>query len=82
MKQGIAELKNFDAFEETYVKTYYPEYKEIIRTVVLYGRAKEYIERIEVSFLLNNRGKIIFIFKAPLLFKEAIENLFAYWRLQ
>lgn len=44
MKQGIAELKNFGAFEEAYVRTYYPEYKEIIRTVVLYGGAKEYIE--------------------------------------
>lgn len=81
MEQGIRELDNFDAFEETYIKTYYPEYKEIIRTVVLYGGTKEEIDKIEVSFLLNSKGKMILNVKAPELFKEAIENLFAYWRL-
>lgn len=81
MEQGIRELNNFDAFEEMYVKTYYPEYKEIIRTVVLYGGTKEEIERIEVSFLLNKKGKMILGIKAPELFHEAINNLIDYWRL-
>ncbi len=81
MEQGIRELENFDAFEETYIKTYYPEYKEIIRTVVLYGGTKEKIDRIEVSFLLNSKGKMILNVKATVLFQEAIKNLFDYWRL-
>jgi len=81
MEQGIKELNNFDAFEETYIKTYYPEYKEIIRTVVLYGGKEENIERIEVSFLLNEKGQMILGIKAPELFKEAIKNLLDYWKL-
>jgi len=81
MEQGIKELGNFDAFEETYIKTYYPEYKEIIRTVVLYGGKKDTIERIEVSFLLNAKGQMILGIKAPELFKEAIKNLLDYWKL-
>lgn len=81
MEQGIKELDNFDAFEETYIKTYYPEYKEIIRTVVLYGGKKDTIEKVEVSFLLNAKGKMILGVQAPELFKEALSNLFDYWRL-
>lgn len=81
MEQGITELDNFDAFEEIYIKKYYPEYKEIIRTVVLYGGRKDTIERIEISFLLNAKGQMILGIKAPELFKEAINNLLDYWRL-
>lgn len=82
MEQGIKELGNFDAFEETYIQTYYPEYKEIIRTVVLYGGKKNIIKRIEVSFLLNANGQMVLGIKAPELFKEAIKNLLDYWKLQ
>jgi len=82
MEQGIKELGNFDAFEKIYIKTYYPEYKEIIRTVVLYGGNKNTIERIEVSFLLNANGQMILGIKAPELFKDAIKNLLDYWKLQ
>jgi hypothetical protein len=81
MEQGIKELGNFDAFEETYIKTYYPEYEEIIRTVVLYGGKKNTIERIEVSFLLNANGQMILGIKSPELFKDAIKNLLDYWNL-
>lgn len=81
MEDGIRELANFDAFEAIYIQHYYPEYKEIIRTVVLYGGQKETIEKIEVSFLLNSKGKMILNVRAPELFREAIKNLFDYWRL-
>lgn len=81
MEQGIRGLDNFDAFEDTYIKKYYPEYKEIIRTVVLYGGLKNTIEKIDVSFLLNSKGEMILnIKKSPELFKEAIENLIDYWK--
>ncbi|MGJ0495035.1 hypothetical protein [Aliarcobacter cryaerophilus] len=79
--QGIKELDNFDAFEKFYIKEYYSEYKTILRTVVLYGSDKEKIEQIEVSFMLNNKGKMILGIKAPEIFKIAIKNLFDYWRV-
>ena len=82
MEQGIQELNNFDAFENTYIKTYYPDYTEIIRTVVIYGGVKEAIDRIEVSFLLNKEGKMVLGIQAPELFREAIRNLLDYWRLK
>jgi len=81
MEQGIRELENFDGFENLYIKKYFPEYKRIIRTVVLYGSTKERIERIEVSFLLNRNGKMVLSIKAPKLFKDAINNLLDYWRI-
>lgn len=81
MEQGIRELDNFDGFENHYIKKYFPEYKKIIRTVVLYGGTKETIDRIEVSFLLNAKGKMVLSVKAPELFNEAIRNLLNYWRL-
>ena len=82
VQQGIKELDNFDAFENLYVKKYYSEYKTILRTVVLYGSNKEEIEQIEVSFMLNNKGKMILGIKAPEIFKIAIKNLFDYWRVK
>lgn len=81
MEQGIEELDNFEGFEKFYIKRYFPEYKTIIRTVVLYGGTKDTIERIEVSFLLNAKGKMVLSVKAPKLFQEAIKNLLDYWRL-
>ncbi len=81
MEQGITELNNFDAFEDFYIKEYFPEYREIIRTVVLYGSSKEEIERIEVSFLLNSQGKMVLSVNAPEIFVEAIKNLLDYWRI-
>ena len=80
MLQGIEELNNFDAFEEFYIKKHYPEY-EIIRTVVLYGGTKDKIERIEVSFLLNEYGDLIISCKAPDLMKRSIKNLKDYWSI-
>ena len=79
MEQGIKELNNFDAFENLYIKEYFPEYREIIRTVVLYGSSKEEIERVKVSFLLNLQGKMILSVNAPEVFSEAIKNLLDYW---
>ena len=58
------------------MQKYYPEYKEIIRTVVLYGGNKDTIERVEVSFLLNRKGQMVLA-----IFKEAIANLLDYWHL-
>ena len=81
VEQGINELNNFDTFEDSYIKKHYPQYKEIIRTVVLYGGKQNHIERIEVSFLLNSKGQMILGIKAPELFKEAIQNLLDYWRV-
>jgi len=81
MEQGIKELDNFDGFEDNYIRKYFPEYKTIIRTVVLYGGNKESIDRIEVSFLLNSKGKMVLSCKAPRLFTEAIKNLLDYWRV-
>ena len=42
-----------------YINHYYPNYKEIERTVVLYGGKKEEIKEIEVSFLLNMKGEMM-----------------------
>ena len=58
-----------------------PEYKKIIRTVVLYGSFQDQIERIEVSFLLNTNGKMILSINSPKVFVEAITNLLDYWRV-
>ncbi len=81
MNQGIEELNNFDAFENFYIREYYPEYQKIIRTVVLYGSYKEEIERIEVGFLLNSSGKMVLSINAPKIFVEAVANLLDYWRV-
>ncbi|WP_343826240.1 hypothetical protein [Psychrosphaera haliotis] len=81
MQQGIDELSNFDGFELHYIKKHFPEYKEIIRTVVLFGSKNTEIEKVEVSFLLNDNGKMILNVNAPKLFQIAIRNLINYWRL-
>jgi hypothetical protein len=45
----------------------------------LYGSANETLEPIQVSFLLNQHGKMILGIKAPALFREAFKNLSEYW---
>uniref|UniRef100_UPI0034DF4004 hypothetical protein n=1 Tax=Candidatus Thiodubiliella endoseptemdiera TaxID=2738886 RepID=UPI0034DF4004 len=80
MELGIKQLNDFDAFEETYIQKYYPEYKEIIRTVVIYGGEEKSIKEIDVSFLLNKNGEMILnVNKSPELFQEAIKNMIDYW---
>jgi len=78
-QQGIIELANFDAIEELYIKVAYPSYS-IQRTVVIYGSKEEKIYEIEISFMLNELGKLILGVQAPDIFKEAINNLFMYWK--
>ena len=78
MELGIRTLDNYDDIEKLYIKKYYPGY-EIHRSVVLYGSQNESVERIEVSFLLNESGKVILGIKAPPLFREAFKNLNEYW---
>lgn len=78
-KQGIAELANYDFIEQHYIKKNYADYK-IIRTVVLYGSHEETIIEIEVSFLLNENGKMMLGVQAPQLFQDAVKNLVDYWK--
>lgn len=77
-KNGIEELKNYDIFDERYLKPFYPDFK-IIRTVVLYGSKNEKIAEIKIGFLLNENGRCVLGINAPKLFKTAIKNLFDYW---
>ena len=77
-QNGINELAGYDAFDNLYLKKYYPKYK-IVRTVVLYGSQEETIAEIQVGFLLNQKGKLVLGIKAPKLFKRAIQNLLDYW---
>lgn len=74
MKAGIEELDNYDAFDNMYLKKYYPEFK-IVRTVVLYGSSAESITETKVGFLLNSQGRLVLGTNAPQLFRTAIENL-------
>ena len=78
MQLGIDTLKNYGDIERLYIKQHYPGY-EIQRSVVLYGSRNERIEPIQVSFLLNEEGKMILGIKAPELFREAFKNLRDYW---
>ena len=78
MDLGIRTLDNYDDIERLYIKKYYPGY-EIHRSVVLYGSTNESIGPIQVSFLLNQDGKMILGIKAPALFREAFKNLSEYW---
>lgn len=78
MDLGIRTLDNYDDIERLYIKKHYPGYK-IHRSVVLYGSLNEVIGPIQVSFLLNQEGKMILGIKAPPLFIEAFKNLKEYW---
>ena len=77
--KGIAELNNYNSFDELYLKKYYPLYK-IVRTVVLYGSTNTQILEIEVGFLLNKNGQMVLGIKAPQLFGRAIRNLLDFWQ--
>lgn len=78
MDLGIKTLDNYEDIERLYIKKYYPGFK-IHRSVVLYGSSNELVEPIQVSFLLNQHGKMILGIKAPPLFREAFKNLKEYW---
>jgi len=78
-QKGIEQLSLFGAFENIYIKKYYPEFS-ITRTVVLYGnKNNNEILEIEIGFLLTYNGELILGIKAPKLFKDAIKNLFDFW---
>lgn len=78
MDLGVRTLEHYKDIERIYIKKYYPGFK-IHRSVVLYGSKNEQIESIQVSFLLNQEGKMILGIKAPALFREAFKNLKEYW---
>ena len=78
MDLGIRTLENYEDIERMYIKKFYPGY-EIQRSVVLFGSMNENIKPIQVSFLLNQEGKMILGIKAPQLFREAFDNLKKYW---
>lgn len=78
-QKAVNELDNYDAFDERYLKKFYPEYS-IVRTVVLYGSTKEHVYEIKIGFLLNANGKIVLGINAPKLFRRGIDNLLGYWR--
>ena len=78
MELGIRTLDNYVDIERMYIKKYYPGY-EIQRSVVLFGSMNEDIKPIQVSFLLNQEGKMILGIKAPQLFREAFNNLNKFW---
>jgi hypothetical protein len=48
--------------------------------VVLYGGTDEVIEKIEVSLLVNNQGKILLGVEAPGIFTDTITNLISFWQ--
>ena len=76
---GIEQLATFGNFEKTYLSHFYPTY-EVVRTVVLYGGTDEVVEKIEVSLLLNDKGKILLGVEAPALLTETITNLVSFWQ--
>ncbi|MDR2943156.1 MAG: hypothetical protein LBV17_11255 [Treponema sp.] len=77
--KGIEQLSLFDAFENIYIKKYYPDYT-MTRSVVLYGsNKKNEILEIEVGFVLESNGNLILGIKVPEIFKDAIKHLFEFW---
>ncbi len=78
-QNGINELAGYDAFDNMYLKKYYPQFT-IVRTVVLYGSQEEQIVEVQVGFLLNKKGKLVLGINAPKLFRRAINNLLDYWK--
>lgn len=72
--QGIADLDNFDAFEEFYIQKYYQEFC-IVRTLVLYGGSETKITEEKVGFLLNKNGTIVLSNYSPKIFILAIKNI-------
>lgn len=78
MELGIRTLENYQDIEELYIEKYYPEY-QVSRSVVLYGGDAEIVKPVEVSFLLNDSGKMILGKSAPPLLREAFDNLIHHW---
>lgn len=78
-QKGIEELNNYDAFDNMYLKKYYPQFK-VVRTVVLYGSEEKEVVELQVGFLLNSKGRLVLGIKAPKLFKRAINNLLDFWK--
>lgn len=78
VEAGIQQLETFANFEDSYLKRYYPDY-EVLRTVVLYGGESEVVDKLEVSLLINGRGKILLGVQAPSIFRESISNLVSFW---
>jgi hypothetical protein len=79
VQAGIDQLATFGNFEDSYLTRYYPTY-DVLRTVVLYGGTDEVIEKIEVSLLVNNQGKILLGVEAPGIFTDTITNLISFWQ--
>jgi len=73
-EEGIEDLKNFDFFEEKYVKKHYPNIK-IIRAVILNGGNEIRLNINQAAFLLNGKGELIVGEYCPDTIKEAIGNL-------
>lgn len=75
VKDGIKQLKLFDAFENKYIEEHYPN-MPIKRTVVLFGGDKSGLNHVEVSIILTTTGEIhISVKNAPEIFKTATQNL-------
>lgn len=75
-KAGIADLANYDYFEERLVIPSYKP-KRITRTVALFGSKATTIEEEEISFLLNEDGLIVLNENAPEIFKEVVAKALA-----
>jgi hypothetical protein len=73
-EKGYEEIENYDFFEEEFIKKHYLKSK-IVRTVILYGGKQEKLDNKKTGLLLNENGAVILGKNAPLLFKEALDNL-------
>lgn len=75
-KKGIAELSGYDYIENNIMK---PLYNPLgfIRTVVIFGSTNNAIQEDQISFMLNENGKIVVNDSATAIIKEAVDNLFS-----
>jgi len=73
-KQGIKELKNFSYIEKAIIKPSYNP-NSILRTVSIFGSKNTSIPEKQISFLLNEDGKVILGKQSPEIFKEGLKNL-------
>ena len=67
-------LVDFDKFDKSYLKKYYPEY-QIKHEIVSGSGRKRKISEIEIHFLRNENGTISLGIKAQELFEEMIKNI-------
>ncbi len=70
-QKGIEDLKNYDYFDRTFIAPSYAP-KKITRTVAVFGSRETVINDKEISFLLNDEGKVVLSSDAPEIFKEAV----------